>query len=303
MVVELQDVATRDDVAVLARHTDDPQQKAALEALAGDDEAAHAAYRDQVYEPNRSVLDLLDAFPACHLPFEVYLDLLPALRPRYFSISSSPLVSPDTCSITAGVLRAPARSGTGTFTGVCSNHLATAPVDGTVFVFVRPPSIPFRPPENPHVAMIMVGAGTGLAPFRGFLQERAALRERGVPVATSLLFFGCRRSDLDLLYADELAAFEAQGIVRTETCLSAEPGAERRYVQQGMLDRADEVWDLLQHEAVVLVCGNASTIAPGVRASLTTIFRDRTGAGESDADAWLAGLRAGGRLVEDIWGG
>ncbi len=103
--VELQDVATRDDVAVLARHTDDPQQKAALEAMAGDDEAAQAAYREQVYVPNRSVLDLLDEFPACHLPFEVYLDLLPALRPRYYSISSSPLVSPDTCSITAGVLQ------------------------------------------------------------------------------------------------------------------------------------------------------------------------------------------------------
>src|SRR4029079_10616717 len=176
--VELQDVATRGDVAVLARHTDDPQQKAALEALAGDDEAAHAAYRAQVYTPNRSVLDLLDDFPACNLPFEVYLDLLPPLRPRYFSISSSPLVSPDTCSITAGVLRAPARSGTGTFTGVCSGHLANIPVDGTVFVFVRPPSIPFRPPDNPHVPMIMIGAGTGLAPFRGFLQERAALRDQ-----------------------------------------------------------------------------------------------------------------------------
>ena len=301
--VELQDVATRDDVAVLARHTDDPQQKAALEALAGDDEAAHASYRAQVYTPNRSVLDLLDDFPACNLPFEVYLDLLPPLRPRYFSISSSPLVSPDTCSITAGVLRAPARSGTGTFTGVCSNHLANVPPDGTVFVFVRPPSIPFRPPENPHVPMIMVGAGTGLAPFRGFLQERAALRERGVPIAASLLFFGCRRADMDLLYANELAAFEAQGVVRTERCLSSDPSAKRRYVQQGMLDCADEVWDLLRQEAVVLVCGNASTIAPGVRASLTTIFRDRTGAGESDADAWLAGLRTGGRLVEDIWGG
>jgi cytochrome P450/NADPH-cytochrome P450 reductase len=301
--VELQDVATRDDVAVLARHTEDPEQKAALEAMAGDDEAAHAAYREQVYAPNRSVLDLLDDFPACDLPFEVYLDLLPALRPRYYSISSSPLVSPDTCSITAGVLRAPARSGTGTFTGVCSGHLANIPVDGTVFVFVRPPSIPFRPPENPHVPMIMIGAGTGLAPFRGFLQERAALRDQRVPVATSLLFFGCRSADVDLLYADELAAFEAQGIVRTERCLSAEPGAKRRYVQQGMLDCADEVWELLQQDAVVLVCGNASTIAPGVRASLTTIFRERTGAGDSDTAAWLAGLRSGGRLVEDIWGG
>jgi cytochrome P450/NADPH-cytochrome P450 reductase len=117
-----------------------------------------------------------------------------------------------------------------------------------------------------------------------------------------LLFFGCRRADADLLYADELAAFEAQGIVRTESCLSGGPSPERRYVQQGMLDCAEEVWDLLQHEAVVLVCGNAATIAPGVRASLTTIFRNRTGAGENDADAWLTGLRAGGRLVEDIWG-
>lgn len=301
--VELQDVATRDDVAVLARHTDDPQQKAALEAMTGDDEAAQAAYRQQVYTPNRSVLDLLDDFPACDLPFEVYLDLLPALRPRYYSISSSPLVSPDVCSITAGVLRAPARSGTGTFTGVCSGHLAQVPVDGTVFVFVRPPSIPFRPPENPHVPMVMVGAGTGLAPFRGFLQERAALRDQKIPIARSLLFFGCRNADVDLLYADELAAFEAHGVVRTERCLSAEPGTTRRYVQQGMLDCADEVWDLLQHDAVVLVCGNASTIAPGVRTSLTQIFRDRTGAGDGDAQAWLAGLRSAGRLVEDIWGG
>jgi cytochrome P450/NADPH-cytochrome P450 reductase len=249
------------------------------------------------------VLDLLDDFPACRLPFEVYLDLLPALRPRYYSISSSPLVSPDVCSITAGVLRAPARSGTGTFTGVCSGHLAQVPVDGTVFVFVRPPSIPFRPPENPHVPMIMVGAGTGLAPFRGFLQERAALRDQKVPIATSLLFFGCRNSDVDLLYADELAAFEARGVVRTESCLSAQPGTPRRYVQQGMLDCADEVWGLLQQDAVVLVCGNASTIAPGVRESLTKIFRDRTGTGGSDAKAWLAGLRSAGRLVEDIWGG
>jgi cytochrome P450/NADPH-cytochrome P450 reductase len=70
-----------------------------------------------------------------------------------------------------------------------------------------------------------------------------------------------------------------------------------------MLECADEVWDLLQQQAVVLVCGNANTIAPGVRTSLRTIFRNKTGAGEHDAEAWLAGLRSSGRLVEDIWGG
>ncbi len=277
--VELQDVASRDAIAVLARHTDDPEQQASLQAMTGDDEAAQQAYREQVHALNKSVLDLLDDSPACRLPFEVFLDLLPALRPRYYSISSSPLVSSDTCSITAGVLRGPARSGTGTYAGVCSTHLAQIPVHGAVFVFVRSPSIPFRPPENPHVPMIMVGAGTGLAPFRGFLQERAAVRAQGVPVTRSLLFFGCRDADVDLLYADELAAFETQGVVRMESCLSAAPGGRRRYVQDGMLDCADEVWDLLQHDAVVLVCGNAATIAPGVRSSLTRIFRDHTGDG------------------------
>ena len=82
-------------------------QRAALEALAGDDEESQARYRDQVLAPNRSLLDLLDQFPACRLPFEEYLDMLPPLRPRYYSISSSPLVGPDVCSITAGVLPRP----------------------------------------------------------------------------------------------------------------------------------------------------------------------------------------------------
>ena len=297
--VELQDVATRDDVALLARHTDDPGQRSALEAVAGDDDQ----YREQVLGPNRSVLDLLDRFPACRLPFEEFLDLLPPLRPRYYSISSSPLTSPDVCSITVGVVHGPARSGAGTFTGVASGHLAELPDDGTVFVFVREPTIPFRPPEDPHVPMVMVGAGTGVAPFRGFLQERAAQRAQGRPVARSLLVFGCREPRSDLLYAGELQDFQEQGLVRVENAFSREDGRPCRYVQDALLDCADEVWDLLQQGAVVLVCGNAATIAPAVRASLTRVFRDRTSAGEADAQAWLTGLRSAGRFVEDIWGG
>jgi cytochrome P450/NADPH-cytochrome P450 reductase len=237
------------------------------------------------------------------LPFEEYLDMLPPLRPRYYSISSSPLAGGETCSITAGVLQGPARSGTGTFSGVCSGHLSLLPVDGTVFVFVRRPTIPFRLPDNPHVPLVMVAAGTGLAPFRGFLQERAVLQDQGVPVAESMLFFGCRAPELDLLYADELRDYEQRGLVRVVHAFSRASDGPRRYVQEAMLDSADQVWQLLQAEAVVLVCGNAATIAPGVRASLARIFRDRTGAGEPDAAAWLAGLRAADRFVEDIWGG
>ena len=295
--VELQDVAGRDDIVAMAAHTTDPEQKAALEELAG------AGYPDQVLRPNRSVLDLLETFPACALPFAEFLAMLPPLRPRYYSISSSPLRSPDVCSITAGVLRAPARAGVGTFSGVSSTHLAALPVDGTVFVFVRQPTIAFRPPDNPHIPMIMVGAGTGLAPFRGFVQERDALAAQGVPVGRSLLFFGCRNRDSDLLYADELRGFEERGIVRVENAFSRATDERCRYVQDALLDRADEVWEALQHDAAVFVCGNAATMAPEVRAALVKIFRDRTSAGEADAQAWLAGLRATDRFVEDIWGG
>ncbi|HET8599805.1 MAG TPA: cytochrome P450 [Segeticoccus sp.] len=301
--VELQDVATRDNIEVLARYTDDPVQQAALTALAGGDEEAQSRYRDEVLTPNRSVLDLLDEYPACRLPFELYLDMLTPLRPRYYSISSSPLAAPDVCSITVGVLRAPARSGVGTFSGVSSSHLAQLPLDGTVFAFVRQPTIAFEPPADPLVPMLMVGAGTGLAPFRGFLQERAAQKENGMPVAPSLLFFGCRDPHSDLLYAEELLAYQTQGLVRVENAFSHEPGKPRRYVQEAMLDCADEVWELLQAGAVVLVCGNANTIAPGVRSSLMQIFRDRTSASEADAQAWLAGLRTADRFIEDVWGG
>jgi cytochrome P450 / NADPH-cytochrome P450 reductase len=273
-----------------------------LASLAEDDEAGRARYAEHVGSGNRSVLDLLEELPACNPPFEVFLDMLPPLRPRYYSISSSPLVAPEVCSITAGVLRAPARSGAGTFTGVCSGYLSLLAEDATAFVFVRKPTIPFAPPENPHVPMIMVGAGTGLAPFRGFLQERAAQRAQGVPVARSLLFFGCRRRDSDLLYADELRRFEEQGVVRVENAFSRADG-RCRYVQDAILDCADEVWQLLQQDAVVLVCGNAATMAPATRAALQRIFRERTGTGESDAAAWLAGLRSADRFLEDIWGG
>ena len=301
--VELQDVAGRDDIATLARYTADPAQKASLEQLVGDDDAARERYRDEVYTPNRSVLDLLEAVPACALPFEEFLDMLPPLRARYYSISSSPRVSPDVCSITVGVLRGPARDGNGTFTGVGSGYLASLPENGTVFTFVRQPSIAFRPPDNPHTPMIMVGAGTGVAPFRGFLQERAALCDQGVPVGPSLLFFGCRSQESDLLYADELRDYQRRDLVRVENAFSRSTDVRCRYVQDALLDCADEVWDLLRRDAAVFVCGNASTIAPGVRAALTRIFREKTGTGEADATAWLAGLRTSDRFVEDIWGG
>jgi cytochrome P450 / NADPH-cytochrome P450 reductase len=185
---------------------------------------------------------------------------------------------------------------------VCSAHLREVPDGGTVFAFVRQPSIAFRPPANPHVPMIMVGAGTGMAPFRGFLQERESLRARGVPIATSLLFLGCRDPEDDLLYADELKGYEADGVATLIPAYSRVKGYPHRYVQHALEASADQVWAAMQQDAVVLVCGNASTMAPGVRAALISVFRAKTDAGQADGEAWLAGLRSSNRYLEDIWG-
>jgi cytochrome P450 / NADPH-cytochrome P450 reductase len=299
--VELQEVVTRAQLTKLAEYTHDPGHRSALLALAGDDEASQMRYREQVFAARESVLDLLDDYPSCEPSFAVFLDLLPPLRPRYYSISSSPLVSADTCSITVGVVEGPARSGHGVFKGICSNYLAGQPIGGTVYGFIRKPTIPFRPPDNPHLPMIMVGPGTGVAPFRGFLLERAALKQKGIPVGESILFFGCRDPLQDFLYEDELRAFEAAGVTRLFSAFSRQPDNPKTYVQQAINEHSEDVWRLLQQEAVIFVCGEASRMAPDVRQAFVGVFQQHTGTTAADGRAWLTGLAANHRYLEDIW--
>jgi cytochrome P450 / NADPH-cytochrome P450 reductase len=299
--VELQDVASRSDLVVLARYSTDPDQAAELQAMSGLDDVGREVYREKVATRRRSVLELLDDFRSCDLPFNVYLELLPPMRPRYYSISSSPAVT-STCDLTVGVLHGPARSGDGYFNGVASNHLASSMENSTQFAFVRKPTIPFRPPANPHIPMIMVGAGTGVAPFRGFLQERAALAKQGAPIGKSILFYGCRNSQGDVLYADELKDFEAAGVTEVQMGFSREPGQPRTFVQQVIERERDKVWDLIEDGAAIFVCGNANTMAPGVRAALMDIYRAKSNGSDATADEWLQGLRDADRYLEDIWG-
>ena len=226
---------------------------------------------------------------------------MPPLRPRYYSISSSPLVADRICSITVGVLESPALSGRGKFRGVCSNYLAAQPTDATVYAFVRKPTIPFHPPENPHLPMIMIGPGTGVAPFRGFLLERAALKAKGAPIGESLLFFGCRDPMQDFLYEDELRALEAGGVTKLVCAFSREPGKPKTYVQQAIAANGDAVWELLQKEATVFVCGEASHMAPDVKKAFIDLFCARSGVSAADGGAWLAGLVTSHRYLEDIW--
>jgi len=300
--VELQDVATRTQIKVLAEHTQCPPDKRKLLALSGDDETSIAKYREEVLERRKSLIDLLEEFLACEVPFNVYLELLSPIRPRYYSISSSPLQEQGHCSITVGVVEAAAKSGHGMFEGLCSTYLAHQGIGDVIYGFVRDTKSAFRLPENPATPLILVGPGTGVAPYRGFLQERAAQKAQGIQIGKSLLFFGCRHSQQDFLYQQELESFVEQGITDLSVAFSREHPQRKFYVQDKIQAQQEKVWQLLQDGAVVYVCGDASKMAPDVRKTFATIYQEKTAATAQEAEQWLNTLIAEKRYLVDVWG-
>ena len=161
-----------------------------------------------------SVLDLLERFASSALPFARFLELLPPMQ-------AAPLLDrvvaagakPAAARSTVAVLDAPAWSGTGRYRGTCSNYLAQLAPGTHVFGRVVSPNTPFLLPDDPATPIIMIGAGTGIAPFRGFLQERGPAPRAGTRLGPAQLFFGCDHPDVDFLYRDELAAWERLGAV------------------------------------------------------------------------------------------
>ena len=148
----------------------------------------------------------------------------------------------------------------------------------------------------------MIGPGTGLAPFRGFLQERASQKSAGRTLGPAMLFFGCRHPEQDFLYADELKGFAAQDIAELHVAFSRGPGP-KTYVQDLIAAQKDKVWSLIESGAVIFVCGDGGKMEPDVKATLMSIHREKTG---SDADAaarWIDEMGTKNRYVLDVWAG
>ena len=144
----------------------------------------------------------------------------------------------------------------------------------------------------------MVGPGTGLAPFRGFLQEREALKAKGVALGPAMLFFGCRHPEQDFIYADQLKGWAAEGIVELHTAFSR-AGGRKQYVQDLIREHGEAVWRLLDAGATVYVCGDGSRMEPDVRRALADLAREHG----QDSQAWMDKMLAGQRYVLDVWAG
>ncbi|MFF4210236.1 molybdopterin-dependent oxidoreductase [Streptomyces sp. NPDC001796] len=226
---------------------------------------------------------------------EEWTGVLKRLQPRLYSISSSPLVDPHRVSLTVSVVRYESLRGRPR-AGVCGGFLADAEPDAPVPVFVQR-SPHFRPPADGSTPMVMVGPGTGVAPFIGFLQER---RELG-HTAPNWLFFGEQHRATDFYYEEELTKLREDGVLtRLDTAFSRDQRA-KVYVQDRMREHGPELWHWLREGARFYVCGDASRMARDVDQALRDVAVLHGGMSEAEATAYVKQLAAEKRYVRDVY--
>ncbi len=300
--IELQEPISRRQLRRLAAFTHCPHTQAELQRLSADTEQGRQAFRTEVADRRLSLLDVLERHPAIQIPLQEFLGLCPALRPRFYSISSSALTSPDTVSLTVGTVEGPAWSGRGHYRGVASSFLAGLQPGDEVIGYVSTPSPTFAPQTDTSTPMILIGPGTGIAPFRGFLEERMAQQETGADVAPSLLFHGCRHPDHDWLYRQEMETWRTRGLVDLHMAYSCVEEHPHRYVQDALWAAREDVWAALQEGATIYVCGDGSHMAPAVRDCLIRIHQDRTGSNQETSSAWLEDMVTTERYRQDVFG-
>lgn len=300
--LELQAVATRKQVQVMAAATRCPMTKPKLEKLSADAGESGDLYRSEIFSKRRSVLDLLEVHPACELTFAQYLEMLPVMPPRYYSISSSPNVMGQACSITVGVVEGPKRSGDGTYKGSCSTYMADLKPGDTIFAAIKETKAGFRMPDDPSVPIIMIGPGTGLAPFRAFLQERVMQKAAGATLGPALLFFGCRNGD-DFIYRKDLEAMEKEGIVDLKVAFSRPDKGDKVYVQDLIRKERKKVWELIGQGAKIFICGDGSRMEPDVKRTLVRIHSEETDGDAEASEEWIDQMGKTDRYVLDVWAG
>jgi sulfite reductase (NADPH) flavoprotein alpha-component len=241
----------------------------------------------------RQLIDLLEAFPVT-LDIHELLALLKPLQPRLYSISSSARTDPHQVHITLSTVRY--HCSQRVRSGVCSGFLADRSADVRVPIFVHK-ATKFRVPSQADTPMIMVGPGTGIAPFRAFLHERQALGHSG----RNWLLFGEQREHSDFYYRDELQAWLRSGhLHRLDTAFSRDQ-AEKIYVQDRLRQQGAQVWQWLQEGGHFYVCGDASRMAKDVDTVLRQVVAEHGGMSPVQAEAYMAQLSRDKRYVRDVY--
>ncbi|KAJ3486856.1 hypothetical protein NLG97_g6534 [Lecanicillium saksenae] len=254
--VELSQPATKRNIQAMIDSTKDEKTLEELKSLMGDN------FAQEITLKRASALDLLERFPAVDLLFDSFISMLPPMRVRQYSISSSPLVDPTRATLTFSVLDAPALSGEGRYLGVASHFLDS-----------------LHPGDKIHVAtpIICMAAGTGLAPIHGFAEERAAMIAAGRKLAPAVFFFGCRTPEEDDLYAEQFAEWEKSGAMEVHRAYSraSDKSEGCKYVQDRISKDRQVVFDLWEQGARLYLCGSRA-VGKGIEDVLVDMIKENS---------------------------
>ncbi len=242
----------------------------------------------------RELIDLILEHPADFSDGEDFVGFLRKLQPRLYSISSSPKAHPGEVHLTIAIVRYESfgrKRG-----GVCSSWFSDRSKDQKARVFVHANKA-FRPPSNGDTPLIMIGPGTGIAPFRAFLEERAAVGAKG----SNWLFFGNPHAATDFLYQDELEAMQKSGVLtKLDTAFSRDQ-KQKIYVQDKMIESGVELWKWLEQGSYVAVCGDASRMAKDVDNALHKVIEVHGGKTPEQAAEYVSQLKKDKRYVRDVY--
>ena len=245
------------------------------------------------YMWGRELIDLFLEFPQTGLSAQDFVGLLRPMPPRLYSIASSLSAHAEEVHLTVAVVR---YEGNGRKRkGVCSSYLAER-VGDTIPCYLHP-NKNFKLPEDSSTPIIMVGPGTGIAPFRAFIEERQATGAEG----KNWLFFGDRSQNTDYLYGNEWESYQKEGILNELDLAWSRDQQEKVYVQHKMLEKKAELWSWLQNGAVFYVCGDASRMAKDVDQALRTVAQDEGSMNEEEAATWIKGLQKERRYLKDVY--
>src|SRR5215471_8043749 len=249
----------------------------------------------QTYLWGMEVIDFLIDHPSAHFTPEEFVGLLTKLQPRLYSVASSLKAFPDQVHLIVDVVRYESHGRMRK--GVASSFLADRADDAPVPVFPSNAKH-FHLPENPDTPIIMVGPGTGVAPFRAYLQERHATGAKG----KNWLFFGAQHVKCDFAYQDDFDVFMKKGILTRLDCAWSRDQAEKIYVQHKMAENAAEIWKWIDGDgAQFFVCGDARHMAKDVDATLRKIVQEHGGKSVDQANEYVEKLKSDKRYKRDVY--
>ncbi len=257
------------------------------------DDGHKKEYGDYIW--GRQILDLVEEYPADGISAQDFVNVLRKIPGRLYSIASSLKANPNQVHLLIGAVRY--NSFDRDREGVCSTFVSERiPEDQKIAIYVQP-NKNFRLPENPDVPVIMVGPGTGLAPFCAFLQERQATGATG----KNWLFFGDQHQACDFLYADRLTKLHEDGFLTKLSLAFSRDQKEKIYVQTRIMEASKEIYQWLEDGAYVYVCGDASRMANDVHKALIETVVQEGGKSQQEAEDYINGLMDARRYQRDVY--